>query len=284
MSIRRAADTSGDADGTARNGGVDVDRMQRLARSRAAAEPAPQLQLWPEALRVAPTAILRSALFSAISPTSRRTIRDEVVASTAGVTIRYTGDELSQSDFDVWSQAVHLSRGLPLGEPVEFAVKEFLKGLGLSYGKSQRDWLRSVLIRLMATSVEIRVDHLGRSFAGSLIVDYERDDFSGRYRLGIDRRLHGFFGPDAHTRLRVDRRIELRRKTLASWLFNFLSTHGSVHDIRVSTYRRLSGSRTRDIHRFRAALREALDVLATMGFVESWSIDRSSDLVSIRRR
>ena len=70
-----------------------------------------QLPLWPEAKRGAPNAVLRGALFPAIQGKNRGgLLRQVLIATQDGVTIRYTGWQLDQADLDVWEHALHLAR------------------------------------------------------------------------------------------------------------------------------------------------------------------------------
>ena len=115
-----------------------------------------QLPLWPEAKRGAPNTVLRGALFAAIQGKGRQyMLRKELIATQDGITIRYTGEQLDQSDLDVWEQALHLARTQSLGTECRFTEKGFLQALGRQPGKSGRTWLRSVISRLTATAVEI---------------------------------------------------------------------------------------------------------------------------------
>ena len=53
-----------------------------------------------------PNDILRSALFAAIQGKGREYFKHKLLASYDGVQIRYTGEQLDQSDLDVWEQAI----------------------------------------------------------------------------------------------------------------------------------------------------------------------------------
>ena len=68
-----------------------------------------QLPLWPAAKRGAPNAVLRAALFAAIQGKGRVALDRATLGAQDGVTIRYTGWQLTQSDLDVWEQALHLA-------------------------------------------------------------------------------------------------------------------------------------------------------------------------------
>jgi hypothetical protein len=74
-----------------------------------------QLPLWPEPVRGAPNSFLRSALFAAIQGKTQTRLKKQLLGSIEGVAVRHTGEQLDQSDLNVWEQAVHLARRHPLG-------------------------------------------------------------------------------------------------------------------------------------------------------------------------
>ena len=93
-----------------------------------------QLPLWPESKRGAINAVLRSALFAAVQGKGRVALDRELVAAQQGIEIRLTGWQLSQSDLDVWEQALHLARTQALGTQCHFTERGFLKALGRQPG------------------------------------------------------------------------------------------------------------------------------------------------------
>lgn len=115
-----------------------------------------QFPLWPESKRGVPNDFLRSALFAAIEGKSREYMERQDIASWEGVSLRYTGKQLDQSDRDVWEQVIHLIREHPLGNISHFRAHSFLKAIGRSTGKSNHDWLHGVLNRLRSCTVEVQ--------------------------------------------------------------------------------------------------------------------------------
>ena len=126
-----------------------------------------QLPLWPEPKRGAPNSFIRSALFAAIQSKDRQYMKEALLASQDGIVIKYTGEQLNQSDLDVWETIVHLAREQPLGTFCSFTAHGLLKALGLPTGNSQHKQLHSTIIRLTACAVE--VTHEGKTYFGPLI-------------------------------------------------------------------------------------------------------------------
>ena len=105
-----------------------------------------QLPLWPEVKRGVPNAVLRGALFAAVQGKGRIAMERELLAVQKGIEIRFTGWQLTQSDLEVWEQALHLARQHPPGTRCDFTARGFLKALGRR--TQNHEWLKGALARL----------------------------------------------------------------------------------------------------------------------------------------
>jgi hypothetical protein len=118
---------------------------------------------WPETTHGVPNICLRSALFRVIRRGRREAVKREIIASIAGLHIRYTGWLLDQGDFDVLAQAFHLqSRHRHMEKTFEeylrIEIKSFLRSIGRQPGKSGREWLKDCFRRLIATAIEMDIE------------------------------------------------------------------------------------------------------------------------------
>ena len=236
-----------------------------------------QLPLWSEPKRGAPNVVLRGALFAAIQGKGRAAmLRKELIAAQRGITIRYTGWQLDQSDLDVWEQALHLARTQALGTQCRFTEKGFLKALGRQTGKSDREWLRSAFARLTATAVEISDGH--RTYGGSLL-EFYRDEDTGRTVLEINPKLAALYGRTQWTQIDWEQRQWLRGKPLALWLHGFYASHAAPHPLSVAYLHKLSGSQTKQLWKFKQNLTQALRYLEAAGAIRGFTI--KDDLVHV---
>jgi hypothetical protein len=239
-----------------------------------------QLPLWPEPVRAVPNDILRSALFAAIQGKSRRFMKMETIASVEGVTVKFTGEQLYQSDLDVWEQALHLMRNHPLGTECRFTGGAFLRLLGRSGGKSDYEWLKSSLNRLLSCSVEITN---GRKIVGTKFIGgYEIDEITREFKLTIDPKMAKLYSAGWSV-IDWEQRQKLRGKPLPLWLHGDLASHAQPFPRKVETLHRLCGSTNKDLKRFRQLLKNALDDLKECGAVADWKIDPENDLVTVDR-
>lgn len=237
-----------------------------------------RLPTWPESVRGTPTAILRSALFAAIKPSNRKAMQREVIASLNGIEIRATGIQLSQFEMDIWEHALHLSRKVPLGCPIEFYANDFLRKLGKSIGGDAQRRLKKSLALLMGCGLEVTIKDK-YTYAGTLL-EYCRDEEKGHYLLRINPHLKNLFDA-GWTEIDFKQRALLRRKPLAQWLHLFLATHKKPFSIRVATYQRLSGSQNKDASRFTQALKKALKDLNEIGYIRNFTIQKG--IVEVER-
>lgn len=237
------------------------------------------LPFWPEGRHGVPNAILRSALFSVVERGKRKYMKRAEVASIQGLEIRYTGEQLDQSDLDAWQGLLSLARRQQLGDRVEFSIKPFLGMISRSDGKSDREWLKIAISRMSATTIEIR--HGDLTYGGSLIDEFYRDERTGRYVIVLNEKLVNLFQPTAWTALDWNSRVNLKRQQLAQWLHAFYSTHSKPFAYKVETLRELSGSGVQVPRMFRFKLRKALDQVAA---VTGWGWRITEDgLVEIQK-
>jgi hypothetical protein len=264
-----------------------IEAMAEKSRDKQGSSPAPdksakviRLPIWPDAARGVPNGVLRSALFGAIRKGRRKALNREIIEAVDGVSIRYTGWRLDQSDLDVWEQCLHLARGEDAGCRIRFSAGSFLKSIGRNTSGANHEWLKSVFLRLTATAVEIQDDQ--RAFFGPLLHNGARDDETGQYVIELNPAIVRLYGPGGWTQIEWDQRRALKGRPLAQWLHGFYSTHAEAFPVKVETLHRLCGSESERMDHFREELREALEQLAqAAGWI--WKIDED-DLVHVERQ
>ena len=265
-----------------------IQRREAAEKARAAADPHPtptpaskakvvQLPLWPDPVRGVPNPLMRSALFAAVQGKQRRAMQRELLEVQQGTEIRFTGIQLDQSDLDVWEQALHLARLQPLGTRCHFVAHSFLKSLGRATGKANHEWLKDSIARLAACCVEVKY---GRFTYGGSLLEFYRDDETGRYYLEINPKMKAIYDA-GYTLTDWDERAELRGKPLALWLHGYFATHADPFPVKVETLHRLSGSVNKDIYSFKQKLNAALADIQAIGAIEGYAIE--GELVSVER-
>ena len=266
-----------------------IQRREAAEKARAAADPHPtptpaskakvvQLPLWPDPVRGVPNPLMRSALFAAVQGKQRRAMQRELLEVQQGTEIRFTGIQLDQSDLDVWEQALHLARLQPLGTRCHFVAHSFLKSLGRRTGKSDHEWLKDSIARLAACCVEVKY---GRFTYGGSLLEFYRDDETGRYYLEINPKMKAIYDA-GYTLTDWEERAELRGKPLALWLHGYFATHADPFPVKIETLHRLSGSMNKDKYGFKRDMKTALENLQSVGAIEGYVIE--GELVSVERK
>ena len=260
-----------------------VAETAKKRRRRPASAKVIQLPLWPEPKRGAPNAVLRGALFAAVQGKGRIALDRELLAAQDGITIRYTGWQLTQSDLDVWEQTLHLARTQALGTKCYFTARGFLKALTRQASGQNLEWLKSSLARLAGAVVEISDGR--RTYFGTLIERGVRDKETGQYAVEINPDLAAFYGRSQWTQIDWEQRQLLRSKPLALWLHGFYATHAAPHALTVEYLHKLSGSQTKQLRKFKQNLTQALRDLQAAGAIQGFTIqDNLVDVQTVPSR
>jgi len=246
-----------------------------------------QLPLWKEDKRGVPNALVRSALFTVGNRRQkRREFKEEIVASLSNIKITYTGEELRQSEEDVFLQVLHLARISPLGDSVEFTAHAMLQAIGWKTDGASYKRLKSAIIRLKATSLTITQlgsNRAKRAFGDSLIRNFEYEEYNGiqskYWKISLEPNIIALFSRDAYTLVDWEQRKQLG--TLGKWLHSFYMSHRNPFAYKTETIKILCGSSTKELFKFRQTLKKSLDELKSVEFIDYWMIDKS-DKVFVR--
>jgi len=224
---------------------------------------------WSDNVRAVPNSILRSALFSIVKKGERKSFFREPVFSANSITIIFTGQQLDQSDLDVWAQILHFSKHSCGNNEVEFigthiSAPDLLRAMGKMTGGSDVKWLIASMTRLQSAVVEIKYEK--HAFSGHLIHNIERNDKTKKYVIDINPKLAGLFGNTGFTRIELDERNKLKGKPLEKWLHGFYSSHQNTDTFHYSVVKimELCGSRSEHIRGFKQELSNSLEVLSSL--------------------
>lgn len=263
-----------------KSGLIHAAEMLVQKRRTAPKKPAPQmsLDLWPDAVRGVPNAVLRGALFS-ISK-RREFVKNELIASVEGHQIRFTGQRFNQTDLDTFEMLVHLARLQPLGNRVDFTAHSLLKTMGRGTGKSQHQQLHDEIIRLRSGNVEITWEALDKVYGEGLVKKYYLDRTIGRYVVELSPEMLTLY-ETGYSQVDWGQRQALTNN-LSKWLHGFYASHAKPYPYKVSTIKDLCGSTSKDLRDFRRMLKTALTDLVTVGMLVDWSINEK-DLVTVQK-
>lgn len=242
-----------------------------------------QLPMWPDPVRGVPNPTLRSSLFAAMHPRYSKYLEKVTVLDNDKLKIIYTGQQLTQFDFDVWKYSMHLGRQQNLGYRIYTSEYKFLKGIDRHTGSTQHAQLNNSFTRLIACCAHVIDKETGNEYKGSFVHDWDKEKSTERIYLEINPKLARLFEM-GHTYIQWDERKSIGgNKPLALWLHGYMSTNVKWYPHKIKTIMELSGSTTKALKHFRKNLIDALDVLKSKNLIESYRIDEN-DLLHIYRK
>lgn len=251
-------------------------RLQAIARTAKTKAKYSGIIQWPKDSRAAPNSILRSALFGIIKQGDRAFLKDIIVASWKGATINYTGQQLDQSDFDVWLSVTHINKSHNIfGKiPLQKTEYQILRLLGKTTGKTDYQWLRSSISRLKAC--EVKIQDGPHIYAGSFIDEYYRNNNTGELIIIINDKLMSLFTA-GFTHFPWNSRKELGRNQLGKWFLGYIESQKSPHFIGLQKLKKLSNSSCND-RVFKQQIKKQLSLLVNALIVRDWIIDKNNIL------
>ncbi|MEM7496062.1 MAG: plasmid replication initiator TrfA [Myxococcota bacterium] len=157
--------------------------------------------------RVAPSEVLRSALFGIGSRQKRRQLTDHPIFACGGTQITYTGEQLDQRDLDVFMAAIRMAYDNGRALEMICSVYAFEKMLGLANATSTRESIRTSFKRLTTGTITIKNDRF--YYCGHLIDSFKLDKTVGRYKLQLNSEMGRLFR-DGYTRINWEIRRKIR--------------------------------------------------------------------------
>lgn len=152
-------------------------------------------------MRAMPNHLARSSLFAPIARGRKTIHKDEVLVSRGDAVIKFWGEQLDESQADVWMQAIYEAARIPLGAPVIIKRAEFLRSIGRQVGNYEYKWLNRAMQALTFAMLVIEVRardgkpklSVGKNRALHMIEGFEFDDEAEAYTLHIDPRWRAMF-------------------------------------------------------------------------------------------
>lgn len=258
---------------------------------------------WPDWERAMPTAIIRSALFSPIAHGNRRRLVEQIIDSSPGVQLTYSGDQLDMADADVFMHVLEMAKHQPLGARFVVNRARFLAEIGRAYhcandqgyvrtrsvGERQYIWLNESLERLRTGSLKFLISQ-GEKRKGvggvlNLISTWFWDDERNCYEIAVEPEIEKLF--QCFSRIYVQKHLALPKKDqLAKWMHWYVAGCGknTLTKIRLAILQQYSGNGHRRIDHFETSMRRALLALADVEVIGSnWFIREPDRMVGFTR-
>jgi len=236
---------------------------------------------WAEDRRATANAIFRSALFPALNNKQPRHyyLERERICSVEGIEVFFIGQQFDQSDLDVYLELLQIAHETPFGVECCFAAHGLLKALGRNTGKSDHEWLYSVLIRLRSGTVDM-TDH-GIRYFGGLIEGGFKDEVTKHYTISINPRFARLFKAGMWSSLDIQQRCALGRNQTAKALHTYYSTHAAPRPHRYEKLAALIGLQNKKSRDVRATIIKAHEELKRIRFLSAYEAELETIKVKI---
>lgn len=260
----------------------------RRATNRHSNTKAPSSQLFlpglDDVMRAMPNHIARSSLFAPVARGRKKIYKDTVLVSRGDAVIKFWGEQLDETQADVWMQALYEATKRPLGEPVIINRSAFLGAIGRQKGKEQYEWLNRAMKALSFAMlvIEVRKDGkpklvIDKTRALHMIDSFDCDDDANVYTLRVDPRWCAMYGNREFALIDWNKRMQFsRRQDMAKALQRLIATSSDqVQRIALDWLKDKLGF-TSPMRKFRTAIEAAMRELERLGIIAGGRIERST--------
>jgi hypothetical protein len=237
------------------------------------------IPVWGDDKRGAPNSFLRSALFAAVQSKDRCHLKEAVLGSQQGITIKYTGEQLNQEDLTIWLALVDLVKQHPLGTECSFTAYGILKHMNMDTGGQAHEKLRMSILRM--TACVLTVTNEEYTFSDRIIDRFIVDEKTKNYKITVGRHTIKLFGNSDWTATEHQQRRSLSRKPLALALHGYYSSHEKPLSVSIGFLASITGSKNSQKAGFKRHLKAALEELITIGSLKNYEIE--GDMVAVER-
>lgn len=241
-----------------------------------------QLPLWGEVERAIPNHIARSSLFAPIARGRRKQHRNSVLVSRSDATILFSGDQLDEADCDVWMQALHEARQVPLGQPILINRAAFLRAIGRPKSAQTYRWLHASFDRLSfgMLSIQTKKYEIGttpKSRVIHLINGFDHDPKTDTYELHVDPRMLVMFTDAEFALVDWEKRLMIaNRVDLAKRLQRLVVTSNDRSQRYALEYLKEVCCYDSPMRKFKEALTEAMEELERLHIIKNSRFETSS--------
>lgn len=270
-------------------GGVQK-KLEKAKRERREI-PGDQLPSWPDDQRGMPNEMLRSSFVTARQSGPRVEMKGTVIATNAGRTMLYWGEELRKKDEDVLLEIYHRQRGQPLGTPIICQPKDFLRSMRWPDSGRSYTELYECLERIQRASIHFKLDEdgTGRDYEiiqGPLLTKLRIAHYESvglrEIEVTVNPQTRDLWTAYHYTLIDFETRLQLSGP-LAPFMHRYYSSHRKPFPVSVAYLQKLCGSGTTSLARFKQSLKEALQQLVDVGFLSGFFFDSSNKVHVVRR-
>ena len=226
--------------------------------------------------RIAPSEVLRSALFGIGSRKKRQQVTEHPIFTCGGTQITYTGQELDQGDLDVFMAAIRMAYDNGKAFKFTSSVYAFQKLLNLPMCGSSAERIKASFKRMTTATVTIKNNEY--RYYGHLIDSFKLSKKDNTYKLRLNPEMSQLF-QDGYTRINWESRRKLRGdlgRRLQALVLSHEAPSNRPQRYTTETLRRLCRSEESDERKFNARVRKYMRIFETDGQIKTWTLRKNT--------
>ena len=237
-----------------------------------------------ESMRAMPNHIARSSLFAPVAPGHKKLHKETILVSRSDATIKFSGEQLDESQADVWLQVMYEATKQLLGEPIVINRYAFLKAIGRNTGGKNYKWLHNAMKALAFGMLTIEATKngqpkmsIGRTRVMHMIESFDYDDKTETYTLRIDPRWHIMYKNREFALIDWEKRMQFgRNQNMGKAMQRLLATSSNREQSYALDWLKSKFEYAGRVWDFVAALESAMRELVRLEIAISWSIASST--------
>lgn len=263
-----------------------IAENQKNAENKAAETPVPVfLPGVEEFMRTMPNHIARSSLFAPVAAGRKKIHKDSILISRSDAVIKFWGEQLDESQADVWMQAMHEASKYQLGEPVIINRAAFLRSMGRHTGNYEYKWLHRCMEALTFAMLVIDILNkdgktklsIGKTRAIHMLNGFDYDEKTEDYTLLIDPRWRAMYGNREFALIDWNKRMQFgQNQNMAKALQRLVATSNNPVQYYALDWLKEKLEYASPMRKFRESLEVAMRELERLEIIANGRIENST--------
>jgi hypothetical protein len=201
-----------------------------------------------------------------------------------------SGVTLNMYDCEVYQHVMQYFRKRGPNEKIAINPHKFLKQMGRVDGKFNREWLWNSLRAIAKNVLEITIENsfteIKRTYVGPLFVlaNDSKDGLINNIEIALTNEAVRLYLNDSRTYIFADsyKKLKGSGSQLAKKLLLIIASHNKPYAMYLETYRKIVGSKAKEMWKFKQSMKIALDLLVQKKEIYKYVINKQNKLYIYR--
>lgn len=210
-------------------------------------------------------------------------LREEVLVSRSDAVIKYSGEQLDETQADLWMYLMHKASKQPLGEMIYASRATILKAIGRADSKAQYDWLLRSMNSLSFAMLNIetykdggKTKKLALTRVIHLIDGFDANHESGDYLFYVDTRWEEVYANE-YALINWEQRKQISQgQDMAKSIQRLVATSSNKEQFYSLDWLKMKLGYTSPLRKFKLALLSAVSELERVGIITSGAFRMST--------